>query len=213
MLLRGAAKFLAVAAIAAVLGVVLGIVLSELSGDDNVASTPTDVPTTAAERTTATTPTQTTARTQTSTTRTQRTTPPRTQTTPPSTSANRPRIRVISAVLQPASTPRGRARQRARLTVRVRVTNRAAERLTSPAPMLLSGADLVGVDSNANDVAGPLLEPIAAGESATGELRFETAGEVTKRLTDVRRGRLRIANRTVAVRVTIGDPARSSGPG
>jgi hypothetical protein len=213
-LLRGAAKFAAVAIGAVALGAVVGLGLSELSGD-NVASTPTGP---AAPGTTQTTtkPARTTAKPARTATKPTRTTtkaaqpsPARTQTTP---SPALPRVNIVSAILQPAATASGRSRRRARLSIRVEVVNRGDRRLTWPAPQLISGTTLMRVDPNAGGAAGALLKPLARGATATGELRFETVGDVTSRLQNARRARLRIAGRTVKVRVTIGAPAKSSGP-
>jgi hypothetical protein len=176
LLLRGTGKFLAVAAVAVALGAVIGIGLSELSGDD-VASTPTIGPTSPAQQT-------------------------KTQGTAIFGSDKYP-IRVTSASLLSATSPSGRARKRARLVARVKVTNRGTKPLRWPRPKLISGKDRVPVDPNANGPAGALLKPLAPGATAAGELRFETAGNVTQRLSDTRRARVRIANQTIEMRVTI----------
>ena len=190
LLLRSLAKLAGVAAAAVVCGAALGLGLAEVLGphEDRVGLGA-----------------QTTARPQQATTTGDRTTP--------SPSSTAPRVRVISAVLFSATTSRSRARRRARLTVRARVTNPDGGRLTRPAPTLLSGEARVRADPRAAKVAGGLLEPLAPGATAAGELRFETAGAVTQRLSDARRARLRIAGRTVAVRVSNGGPAKSTRAG
>ena len=55
--------------------------------------------------------------------------------------------------------------------------------------------------------AARLLRPIGAGERATGQLRFEVAGDATSTLTRERRGRLRIAGRIESLGLTDGRPA------
>ncbi|MDX6689298.1 MAG: hypothetical protein QOG15_755 [Solirubrobacteraceae bacterium] len=116
------------------------------------------------------------------------------------------RVQVISAVLQRAHTARGRSRDRARLSVHVRVTNHGTSHLRDVNPALIS-VELVRPDPRARDTTGSLLRPIAPGETAGGRLRFETAGAVTRQLTSTLRARLRIAGRTFATGVEIGDLA------
>jgi len=213
MILRGLLKLIAVVVAAGVVGAGLGIGLSKLSGDDGspalAPQTASSTPSTATQRTqTADTPpatrTQTTERTgtqtTTATTRTQTTST--TQTTGPRRTLV-PRVQILSAVLYPAATESGRARQRARVSIRVRVTNRGADSLEPEAPVLIAGDDRVTADPRATELAGDLLEPLAPETSATGELRFEIAGAVTQRLTAQPRARLGIANRTVAVTIQI----------
>lgn len=197
MVLRGLLKFLAVALAAGVVGAGLGIGLAELSGDDADPATPIAprpaTETAPAQTTTAPTATATTVRT---TTAPAATTP---TTTRPVRVSRTTRVRILSAVLYPASTRRGRARQRARVAVRVRLTSRSVKTLPAQAPTLIAGTARLRADRRATDVAGPLLRPLAPGKTATGELRFETTGSATRRLTNQRRARLSIAGRTVRV--------------
>ncbi len=67
---------------------------------------------------------------------------------------------------------------------------------------LISGNDELTTDPKATEAAGDLLNPISAGKSATGELRFETSGALTTRLADQRRARLRIGDRSLPLRLT-----------
>jgi len=83
------------------------------------------------------------------------------------------------------------------------VTNRDRNTLTPPNPLLLTGSDRIGVDQAAGKLADPLVQPLAPSKSATGELRFEIAGAVTKRLTAKPRARLAIVNRIVVLKITI----------
>lgn len=178
---------------AGAVGAGVGFGLSALSGNS---AGPAPAATTAS-RSTATRPaTSTQPRTTTTTSTTA-------QTVTPVQGAATPRVQVLSAVLFPAATARGRARQRARVSVRVRVTNPDSTSITPPNPLLLNGTDRVGTDPRADSVAGALLKPIAGSASATGELRFEIAGAITQRLTQRPRARLAIVNRIVALKLTI----------
>lgn len=112
-----------------------------------------------------------------------------------------PKIRVLSSTFAPATTPRGRERRRARLTVRLRVTAREDD-ATLGNVRLVSGDERRGADPNATEAAGGLLEVIPAGESATGALRFETAGVLTDRLANEGRAILRIGDRSLSLRLT-----------
>ena len=204
----GLAKFLAVIVGGTAVGAGIGIALSALSGNGGNESTasPRAIATPSAE---ARTPTPTsTARTPTPTSTARTPTPTSAARTPTPTGTAVPAgeglgLRVESARLISASTASGRARQRARLVVRVRLSNRSDVRLPAQNPLLLNGAGTVRVDPFAADAAGPLLRPLAAGMSAVGELRYETAGELTQRLTDERRARLRFGSEVISVKLDI----------
>lgn len=116
-------------------------------------------------------------------------------------------VKVTFAGLRPAATPKGRARDRARLRVGVRVRNRSDRRLTIDPPRIQIGEDAVRVDLNAaEDLAGGVLKPLPPGSSAKGELRFEVAGEKTRKLMERRRTTMRIAGRKIRVRYDVGPP-------
>ena len=115
-------------------------------------------------------------------------------------------VEVTFAGLRPASTPRGRARDRARLRVGLRVRNRSEDRVTIDRPRIQVGEDTVAVDTNAAELAGEVLEELAPGSSAKGELRFETEGAVTRKLMEQRRTTLRIAGRKIRVPYDVGPP-------
>lgn len=117
------------------------------------------------------------------------------------TEADPAEVDVTSSVLEPATTDAGRARRRARVTVRVAVSA-GEDPLKLSTAFLVSGEDEIGFDPNARDAAGALLQPIDLGETARGELRFETSGDVTDRLTSTKRASLRIAGQTVRLRLT-----------
>lgn len=111
---------------------------------------------------------------------------------------------VLKAVLQPATTASGRRRQRARVEVTVSLRNLSGRpRPATARPTLIVGDDRVRADSAAADVAGGLLKAVPALTSVTGVLRFETAGAATERLTDLRRARLRIAGRTLPLKLAL----------
>jgi hypothetical protein len=86
------------------------------------------------------------------------------------------------------------------LTVRVRVINRTDERLSWPTTALIVGEERVRADRNASPPPGDLLGPLAPRAQVRGELRFETAGAVTRQL-------LRQAPHAVANRQAVGDRA------
>ena len=177
-LLRGLGKFLAVVAASTLVGVGLGIGLSKLSGDGASGSAPrAALPPRPAPTTGATGPTGT-----------------------DSAEPQAPRIRVLSSTFVAATTPRGRERRRARVTVRLRATARGSE-ADLGAVRLISGGDELKNDPAATDAAGDLLDPIPAGESATGALRFETAGAFTDRLANELRAKLRIGDRSLSIRL------------
>ncbi len=195
-------KFLGVVLLAGAVGAGLGIVLAELTGSDE--EVPPLAPTTTA--TTATTTATTRGSSTTATTR--RPTTSTTQRDPSTTTASAalrlvPRVQIQSAVLFPARTQRGRARRRARVVVRVRVTNREDTTVKAQIPTLVVGDARVVNDPSAASAAGTLLKAIGPRAGASGELRFETSGDVTQALTNARRARLRIAGRTVVVKLTI----------
>ncbi len=192
MVLRGLLKFLAVVLAAGAVGAGLGVALAELTGNDD-STPPAAQITSAAPTATATTPARTTTATQ------------------ARTGSLTPRVRVLSAMLYPAATPRGRARQRARVVVRVRVTSRSDETIRAQTPVLLVGPHRVRPDPGAADAAGALLRPLPPGESATGELHFDTTGSATRRLRDQRRAGLRIVERTVKVNITISSTPAPAG--
>jgi hypothetical protein len=109
-----------------------------------------------------------------------------------------PRVKVISARLIPPPNETGRAR----VTVRVRVTSRSDSPITSPAPALVTGQDVVQIDTRARADAGRLLRPLAPGAAVTGTLRFTPSAEATRRLTARPRARLRIVERMVTLKLT-----------
>jgi hypothetical protein len=113
-----------------------------------------------------------------------------------------PRVKFISARLIPPPNETGRAR----VTVRVRVTSRSDSPITSLAPALLTGQDVVQIDTGARADAGRLLRPLAPGATVTGTLRFTPSAEATRRLTARPRARLRIVERIVTLKLTPATP-------
>ena len=196
ILLRGLAKFVAVVVAAGLAGALLGIGLAKLSGDEDSGAAAL-APTTAtigggAADTTQTVPTET-----------ETTTAPRTQTqTRPTTTPKRsflvPRVQVLSARLVSLEGEAG-------VTVRVRVTNRGSRPLKMTGPVLKSRTDEVALD-DVGGAARPLLRTLAPDESATGTLRFSTSPAMTQRLTDNPGARLRIATRTITIKLTSAAP-------
>jgi len=198
ILLRGLAKLVAVVVAAGLAGALIGIGLAKLSGDEDSGAAAL-APTTAtigggAADTTQTVPTET---------ETETTTAPRTQTqTQPTTTPKRsflvPRVQVLSARLIPAEGEDG-------VTARVKVTNRASRPLKMTGPVLISGEDEIPLD-DVDAAARPLLRTLAPDKSATGTLRFSTSPAMTQRLTDNPGARLRIATRTITIKLTTAAP-------
>lgn len=195
-------------------GAGVGVGLGAITADDPVAELMRGAATEPASTSATSAGRTSTGRTSTGRTSTGRTsTNPRPSgqrtTTAPSSAAPTPSIRVQSATLVPAETPSGQQRQRARLTVNVRVVNRGTEPLDIRRRFVIVGEDRVSADPQADDAAGALLEPIAGGETVTGELRFETAGAVTQSLIDRNPARLRIAERSISLNdITITPPGQ-----
>lgn len=134
--------------------------------------------------------------------------------THPATNKRQPRtsavpVQVASVVLHRESGTSARRRRRAVLAVHVRVVNRGGRTIANLAPALVAGAR-GSVGPSAKDSKGSLLRPVRPGSTADGTLRFKTAGALTDRLTKRRRAQLRIAGKTVTLKVLIGSPARSA---
>ncbi|MDX6718029.1 MAG: hypothetical protein QOJ63_283 [Solirubrobacteraceae bacterium] len=208
-LLRGFGKLVAVVLAAGLAGAGIGIGLAQLTG--NGGSTAPLLPATtsgesARASTSSTVPTQTVARSKSTTTartskdaQTRTTTTSRTQTTAaPSRPFLVPRVQILSVQLKASPTAVGH------VTVRVRVINRGAHPLAVAAPVLLSGNDEIPRDSANGSTGRPLLKKLAVGSSATSELRFTTPSAVTKRLSTTRRARLRIAKRSIVLKLATG---------
>jgi hypothetical protein len=102
-------------------------------------------------------------------------------------------LRATRAVATPATTPSGRARERMRVAVRLRVRNTGGRRVVLDRGhrriYLAAGGATVAHDPAAERLPGALAHArgLAPGATATGELRFETAGAVTRRLREARR--------------------------
>lgn len=111
-------------------------------------------------------------------------------------------VTVFSAEFQPATTQRGRARQRGRLAVRLRVVNTGAAASELGSSVVAFGRDRLVRDARASMAAADLAKPIAAGQTALGTLRFETTGGVTARLAEAITAKLRIAGRTLDLKIT-----------
>ncbi len=119
-----------------------------------------------------------------------------------------PEVRVVSAILHPAATPSGRRRNAARLSVHVRVADRGPRPSPSRLAALLSGGQILLVDTTQVEAAGSLLIPDGSGAVGDGVLRFEPRSQFTERLWAERRARLRIAGQTVPLKLKIGRPVR-----
>jgi len=192
--LRGLAKLVAVLASVAVGGLAIGAALAKLSGDSGGATGGPPAGS-ASNPTTATSEKRASTRGQ--------------------KPANAVRVRVVSAILHPASSSSGKRRQRARLSVHVRVTNRGSRRFVPSRPVLVSGDVRLKTDRN-QDSADTNLEALAPGATGDVTLRFETAGTVTQRVRQQLRARLVIAGRQVTAPVKLGElvaPRAAAGDG
>jgi hypothetical protein len=199
---RGLGKFVAVAVVAALVGAGIGVGLAALtdSGDEPTASVPATTtaapaPATATQTQPAAPPPPPPAETQTQTATEPATT---TTATPAKLVGPVPKVTIASATLGQPSTATGHAR----VTVKVTVTNRYSAALPSGTPALVSDSDEVSLDSEAKDAAAPLLKSLEPKASATGELRFTLPTAVAQRLQATPTAKLRIAGRTVALKLT-----------
>lgn len=114
------------------------------------------------------------------------------------------KVQIVSAILHPAGTARGRRRKRARLNVHMRLTNNSASTFTLGRVRLQLGSTLLDIDPHARKVAAPLLRLLPASATAEGVLRYETGGAGTQRLISKRVAALRVAGRIVLTKVTVG---------
>jgi hypothetical protein len=109
-----------------------------------------------------------------------------------------PKVTIASATIGQPSAATGHAR----VTVKVTVTNRYSVALPSESPALISDADEVPLDSEAKKAAAGLLAALDPKASATGQLRFTLPTAVAQRLLATPTAKLRIAGRTVALKLT-----------
>ncbi len=120
----------------------------------------------------------------------------------PKSGAAKVRFVVKKATYVPATSESGARRNRARLAVALSVRNRSSKPYRLPAVRLRLGSISVRRDPQADKAAGPLTQPIPPGSSAVGELRFETAGELTTALAARTSVKLVIDGRRVAAKIT-----------
>lgn len=111
-------------------------------------------------------------------------------------------VTVMSSQLRLAATRRGIADGRARLTVRARVVNRRMTPLPLRARLLVAGRAL-RIDPRAVELPSGLPGPVPPGQTAEGELRFETAGADTTALRRENDVRLRLAGKLVPITVAL----------
>jgi hypothetical protein len=209
--LLGLIKFLALVLVAGGIGVALGIGLTRVSGDDESAGRVGAGATTAqASGDSAPIPTATAAATPPPTPTATATTPPpppttATTTATPSVSPNPParvRVKVLDARLFTDKTPSGTREQRARVTVRIRIEDTGAGRLTLTRPTLRVGRVRIPAVADAH-APGSRSDPLRPGVAQTVTLRFALAGEATPKVVRDRRARVLIAGRSVAVQVKV----------
>jgi len=144
ILLRGAAKLVAVLVAAGAAGILLGLAMAELTGDDAAPTPSAAVPTSSTPRaTTATAPATT----------------------------EKVRVAVRSATARP---PANGAEQGSRLTVRASIENASGRAIRPKQPELLVDDLRVAVAPESSSAGGELLAPsLADGATAAGTLRFD----------------------------------------
>lgn len=127
-----------------------------------------------------------------------------------------PALRLVSSELTPASTPSGQSRNRSRLSVFLRLENTGDAELfgssSAPPELVLADGSTVAPDRAAlqqSAAAFGVDEPLAPGESRTGELRFELAGEQTTQVTE-QESTLRLATGEAAGPLSVAVPAAGS---
>lgn len=114
---------------------------------------------------------------------------------------------LLEAVLRRAETASGKRRRRARLQITVHLRNpRGRPTMQTAAPALLLGDRRLRIDPAAAALANGLLEPVPSNSTVRGVLRFETAGEDTRRLVEQNRARLRIAGLTLVLPLNVVNP-------
>ncbi len=123
--------------------------------------------------------------------------PPRTTATATAADAT---AKVLGFKFEPAQSASGKARKRARFSVRASVTNDGSGPLTIERPELVLPGGRTEPDPKADEeFAGGLLKPIEAGDTATGVLRFETAGAPTDQLAAKKPATLEIAGKKLKI--------------
>lgn len=181
MLLRGAAKLVAVVVIAGAAGVLLGLAMAELTGDDAAPTPSAAVPTSSTPRATTAT----------------------SAATAPATT-EKVRVAVASATARP---PADGAEQGSRLSVRASVENASGRAIRPKQPQLLVDDLRVAAAPEFSGTGGELLAPsLADGATAAGTLRFEVPSKTPSELT-TSRVRLQIAGKIVVLSPKLGETA------
>lgn len=214
-ILRELATAGVVVLVAVILGYGLGIVMNRMFGTTKPSDSPRRTP---VAQTTTAPPTKTTTAAATKTTAA----PAASTAAKPSSTASEPAtstpaipgrstldlgggtaLKVTSATRVGATKPAGQAVGAGRLTVLVTVENSGSAVVEAPVDRLFIRYAGISVrpDPNATDAAGDLLKPIAPGEDASGELRFETRGAVTAAMKDLSSVALRFGPQRLDVKL------------
>ncbi|MEA2193138.1 MAG: hypothetical protein QOI73_3259 [Solirubrobacteraceae bacterium] len=109
------------------------------------------------------------------------------------------RVKVTFAGLRPD----GAGGDGARLRVGVRLRNRSAKRVSFDTPRIQVGQTFVLAAAPTDSLVSRTRSGLAAGASATGELRFQTGAATTRRLLRLRHTTLLIGGRKIAVRFDV----------
>ena len=177
MLLRGVVKLVVVVVAAGAAGMLLGIAIAELTGDDAAPTAPANAPTSSTPRAATTT----------------------SAAAAPAASA-KVQVEILSASARP---PADGAAQGARLTVRARVANTSGRAIRPKPPTLHVDDRRLAVAPESAAAAAALLAPsLATGATAAGTLRFDIPATSPSDLTAAR-VRLQIAGKFVVLSPTI----------
>jgi len=180
ILLRGAAKLVAVLVAAGAAGILLGLAMAELTGDDAAPTPSAAVPTSSTPRATTATA----------------------ATTAPATT-EKVRIAVRSATARP---PANGAEQGSRLTVRASIENAGGRAIRTKQPELLVDDLRVAAAPESRGTGGELPAPsLADGATAAGTLRFDVPLSSPSELTTAR-VRVRLAGKIVVLSPNLARP-------
>jgi len=182
-LLIGVTRGLALLVVAGGVGAALGIVLSNLSSDDQPAPSFGSAGTTASGADTGATRTQTT-------------------TAPSRPGSEQVGVRVLGAVLRSAGEPSGVTPQDGELVMRVRIENRGSRSVTIEPPVLRIGSVRTPLDPETLTLA-TIFGRLSAGATKAVTLRFQLTGEATPKATRDRRARIEVAGQSVALRIKV----------
>ncbi|MDP2710934.1 MAG: hypothetical protein Q8O56_06925 [Solirubrobacteraceae bacterium] len=206
MLLRGTGKLVAVVVLAGAAGVLLGIGLAALTGDDAPSPSASGLAAATAGSTPATPAQVTTTTTSTTAGQPGRTAAAPATTTPATiSSGGRLRVDVISTIVHPVDTPAAGRRERAQTGVHVRLTNNTGSSFAlAPAQLIVGDRVLLPAPPDSSS-ADPFPTALDADAVLDTTLRFDSEGIAAGRLAAAP-VRLRIATKIIRVAPIVGSP-------